>query len=126
MKQRKNMLEWAVFGVSVVAIAAVLTALLTGGSNSGDTPPQLIVTVGAPAPVANSYRVPVTVENSGDRTAEDAHIEVSLTRGQETVERGELTIAFVPRGSTRTGWMTFHHDPRLFTIVARATGFNEP
>ena len=125
MKQRKNMLEWAVFGVSAVAIAAVLTALLAG-IPSGDAPPSLNVTVGAPAAVAGSYRLPVIVENRGDRTAEDAHIEVALTEGEQVMERGELTIAFVPRGSKREGWVTFRHDPRRFTIVARATGFNEP
>lgn len=126
MKQRKNILEWIVFGVSVVAIAAVLAALLTGGNASGDAPPLLNVRAGDPAAVAGSYRVPVTVENSGDRTAEEAHIEVVLTNGAEIVERGELTIAFVPRGSTRNGWVTFRNDPRRFTVVARATGFNEP
>ncbi|HYK02966.1 MAG TPA: hypothetical protein VE974_14495 [Thermoanaerobaculia bacterium] len=126
MKQRKNMLEWVVFGVSVVAIAAVVAALLTGRHASGETPPRLEVRTGAPVAIAGSYRVPVTVENSGDRTAEGAHIEVALTSGEEIVERGELTIAFVPRGSTRNGWVTFRNDPRRFTIVARATGFNEP
>jgi uncharacterized protein (TIGR02588 family) len=126
MKQRKNVLEWVVFGVSAIAIAAVLTALLLGGTTSGDSPPSLKVSVGAPAAVADSYRVPVVVENTGDRTAEDAHVEVVLTDGEQVVERGELTIAFVPRGSRREGWVTFRHDPRRFTIVARATGFNEP
>ncbi len=126
MKQRKNMLEWLVFGVSAVAIAAVLTALLAGGKPTGDSPPMLKVTVGAPLVIASGYRVPVIVENSGDRTAEDAHIEVALTDGEQVVERGELTIAFVPRGSRRDGWVTFHRDPRRFTIVARAAGFNEP
>lgn len=126
MKPHKNILEWIVFGISAVAIAGVLTILITTAPSSPGQPPLLQISVGTPTAAGDTHRVPVLVKNAGDQTAENAQIEVMLKSGEEVVESGELTIAFVPRGSSRKGWVTFHHDPRRFTIVARASGFNEP
>jgi uncharacterized protein (TIGR02588 family) len=126
MRAHKNILEWIVFGVSAVAIAGILAMLVTMGVTSEDRPPLLRITVGAPVAIGDAHRVPVEVKNDGGATAEGVNIEVALLSGTKVVESGELTIAFVPRGSTRKGWVTFHNDPRQFAIKARASGFNEP
>lgn len=126
MRAHKNLLEWIVFGISAVAIAAVLAVLVTTGVTSEDRPPLLQITVGAPVAIGDAHRVPVAVKNDGDATAEGVNIEVALLSGEQVVESGELMIAFVPRGSTRKGWVTFRNDPRRFTVKARASGFNEP
>jgi uncharacterized protein (TIGR02588 family) len=126
MNVRKNALEWTVFAVSAVLIVAVVASLVLEAARSHDTPPLLRIQTGSPTEAAGAWRVPVEVTNEGDTTAEGARIEVTLESGGETVERAELTIAFIPRKSKREGWVTFRRDPRCCQVVATASGYEKP
>jgi uncharacterized protein (TIGR02588 family) len=126
MKAEKNALEWTVFAVSLLLIAAVVGALVLEAARSHDTPPVLRIHTGTATEAAGAWRVPVAITNEGDTTAEGARIEVTLENGGREVERAELTIAFIPRKSKREGWVTFRHDPRCCEVLARATGFENP
>ena len=123
----KNALEWIVFAVSALLIAAVLFILVLEARDMGETPPLLRVATGAAEETAGAFRIPVSVHNAGDETAEQAEIEVELIGGDgRVVERSQLTIAFVPKRSVREGWVTFHRDPRCCRIVTRAAAFTKP
>jgi uncharacterized protein (TIGR02588 family) len=126
MKAEKNALEWTVFAISLLLIAAVVGALILEAARSHDTPPVLRIHTGVATEALGSWRVPVEVVNEGDTTAEQTHIEVTLEEAGREVERAELTIAFIPRKSKREGWVTFRRDPRCCEVVARATGFENP
>jgi uncharacterized protein (TIGR02588 family) len=125
MRAQKNVLEWLVFAVSAILLAGVAGTLVIAGMRSGDTPPSLVIETGAPEANGGTFRIPIRVRNVGDRTAEEARIEVELLEKEVIVERAGLTIPFVPKQSMREGWVAFRRDPRCCTVLARAA-FNEP
>jgi uncharacterized protein (TIGR02588 family) len=126
MKTKKNALEWIVFAVSAVLIAGVVSVLVIAGVRSGQTPPSLRIETGAAEASEGSFRVPVRVRNMGEETAEQALIEVQLIANGTAVERAELLIPFVPKRSSREGWVVFARDPRCCTLATRAVAFNKP
>jgi uncharacterized protein (TIGR02588 family) len=126
MKVEKNGLEWAVFATSLVLVVVILAALLVDAAGSGRQPPVLVVRLEAPERVGGMFRVPLEVENRGDTTAEQCTVEVVLRAGAEVVERAEVEFAFVPRGSSRRGWVTLRHDPACCELLARPLGFRAP
>jgi uncharacterized protein (TIGR02588 family) len=126
VKLHKNWLEWVVFAVSAVIVIGCVAALAMSAVRSGKEPPDVTVEVGVPSRGASGYRVPVEVRNDGDETAEGVTIEVALVSGGEEVERGEFTLAFLPRKSRREGWVVFHRDPACCTLRARPLGFEKP
>jgi uncharacterized protein (TIGR02588 family) len=126
-KLEKNWLEWAVFVVGLVLVLSALVYLAYDGATLGDAPPRLEVRTGTPEQQPHSYVVPVSVINHGDQTAEGVQIEVILLQGGEEKERSEFSVAFVPRGSTREGWVAFQTDPRAAEqIKARVLGYEKP
>lgn len=69
--------------------------------------------------------VPVSAINRGDETAQGVQIEVTLESGGK--ETASFEIAFLPRHSTRKGWVTFKTDPRsVEQMQARVLGFEKP
>lgn len=71
--------------------------------------------------------MPVSVTNQGDETAEGVQVEVVLESDGKEQESAEFEIAFLPRYSTREGWITFGTDPRTVDqMKARVLGFEKP
>jgi len=125
----KNWLEWVVFGVGLALVVSTLSYLVYDGATAADTPPDIEVRVGLEGlrQGAAGFLVPVTVVNRGGQTAEGVLVEVVLESGAAAEpERAELTLAFLPRGGTREGWVTFRTDPRAGTLTARALGYEKP
>ena len=123
----KNWLEWIVFGVGLLLVASTLSYLVYDGATAADTPPDVEVNLGEPQPGGVGFLVPVTVFNRGGQTAEGVSVEVVLeTGGAPGEERGEFTVAFLPRGGTREGWVSFRSDPRAGRLTARAPGYEQP
>ena len=126
MNVKKNAVEWSVFAVSCVMIAAVVAILVHDAVTSSSSPPELHVVLGAVDSTDAGFAVPVAVMNRGETTAEQAKIVVTLVEGNTEVESAELTIAFVPGKSRREGWAVFRRDPRCCRIAARAVSFEAP
>lgn len=124
-KVEKNWLEWIVFGVSLALVAAVLGYLAYDGATAGDAPPAVEVRTGEPVRRGESFVVPVTVTNRGDRTAEGVRVEV-LLEGGAAPERGEFTVPFLPRGARREAWVTFNTDPAAGRLAPHVLGYEEP
>ncbi len=125
-KIQKNWLEWIVFAIGFVLVAFTLAYLIYAGVTLGETPPSLEVRLGMPEQQPHNFIVPVTVINHGDETAAGVHIEVVMESEGEEKERGEVDLAFVPRHSTREGWVTFEQDPRTAQLKARVLGYEKP
>jgi uncharacterized protein (TIGR02588 family) len=126
-KLEKNWFEWAVFAVGSVLVLATLGYLAYDAATITDAPPNIEVRAGEPLQRSHNFIVPVTLINHGDQTAEGVLVEVVLENGGEEKERGELTIAFLPRRSTREGWVAFQTDPRAAErIKARVMGYEKP
>lgn len=126
MKGEKNGVEWAVFGISVALILATVVYLVRDGLTSRGDTPQIEVITGAPVQSAGMWSVPVKVTNTGNETAEELRVVVALQQGGRDVETAELTIAFVPRRSSREGWALFRTDPRPLAITTRAISYERP
>jgi uncharacterized protein (TIGR02588 family) len=123
---QKNWLEWSVFAVSLLLVAGVIAYLAYDAATLGHTPPSMEVRLGAPEQRASAYAIPVSVTNQGDQTAEGVVVEVVLERGEQQ-EQAQFELAFVPRRSTRQGWVTFRTDPRSADQVSgHVLGFESP
>jgi uncharacterized protein (TIGR02588 family) len=122
----KNWVEWAVFGLGLLTLAVVVGYLAYDMITSDGTPGQLTVRLGAPAPAAGQYMVPVTVENRGDTSVENVYVEVVLTGAGAEAVRAMVELAFVPRGSEAQGWVVFPQDPAGGRMEARVLGYEEP
>jgi len=126
-KLEKNWFEWIVFGVSLVLVLATLCYLAYDAATMTDDPPSIEVRAGEPEQRPHNFIVPVTLTNHGDQTAEGVQIEVVLESDGAEQERGEFTVAFLPRRSTREGWVAFQTDPRTVErIKARVVGYEKP
>lgn len=126
-KLEKNWLEWSVFAVSLVLVVSTLGYLVYDVARAGNTPPTFEFVLGTPQPRRNQFLVPVTVTNLGDETAATVQVEVILESGGKEQESGEFELAFLPRHSTREGWVTFQTDPRTVDqMKARILGFEKP
>ncbi|MET0621576.1 MAG: hypothetical protein ABW250_01215 [Pyrinomonadaceae bacterium] len=126
-KVEKNWLEWVVFGVGLVLVVSTLAYLVYDGATAPDTPPDIEVRLGEPRPGGAGFLVPVKVFNRGGQTAEGVTVEVVLEApAAPEPERSEFTVAFLPRGGAREGWVAFRTDPRAGRLTARANGYEKP
>ncbi|NHC33206.1 hypothetical protein [Scytonema millei] len=126
-KLEKNWLEWIVFVISLILVLFTLGYIVYDGATLGETPPNIELQLDRPQPQGDRFIVPVTATNRGDETAETVQIEVTLNNDGKEAETAEFEIAFLPRHSTRRGWVTFQTDPRTVEqIEARVLGFEKP
>lgn len=125
-KPEKNAVEWTVFALSACIVALAAGYLAVAAVRGEKTPPDLRITTGAAVKTNAGHLIEVKVKNEGDVTAEQVRIEIALNRGDEEVERAELDIIYVPRKSSRTGWVTFRNDPRCCEIASRAMSYDTP
>ncbi|MDQ3118793.1 MAG: hypothetical protein M3Q89_04385 [Verrucomicrobiota bacterium] len=123
---KKNWLEWCCFALGFVLVASVLGYLTRHAATSGDAPPRIEFELGETQEDGAQFRVPVSVHNHGDQTAESVQVEVVL-KGAGKEERAEFIIAQVPKHGRREGYVTFQADPRRAeSVVARALGYQTP
>ncbi len=125
-KPEKNRLEWVVFGVSAVLLAALTVYLVREAVRPHDRPPEIVVQIGQVRESGGTFMVPVEARNDGDQPAEDMTIVVRLTVGGEERERAELAFSYLPRGSTHSGWVSFRTDPRKGRLETGAFGYSVP
>lgn len=126
MKLTWNWLERGVFTLSALLVAAVLGFLAVEAWSMGDSPPELIILLGPPVQGSGHWQVPVFVGNQGTQTAEEVRIVVERRHAGEVVESAELSLAYVPRRSRRSGWVTFQHEPEPGSLSARPLGYSSP
>jgi uncharacterized protein (TIGR02588 family) len=125
-KVEKNWLEWAVFGLGLLLVTATVGYLVYDGATNPGGPPAVEVRLGEPRPTGHNFIVPVVVTNRGGQTAGGVTVEVTLEAGGGEPERGEFTLAFLPRGATREGWVAFSSDPRAGRLTPRVLGYEKP
>jgi uncharacterized protein (TIGR02588 family) len=126
-KLQKNWVEWIVFAFGLLLVVSTLAYLAYDAATLHDAPPSIEVLTGQPVERPHNFIVPVSLTNHGDETAEGVLVEVVLMSGGEEKERGEFTVAFLPRRSTREGWVAFQTDPRTVEQTrARVLGYEKP
>ena len=122
---RRNVVEWVVLGVSVLAIAAVvLTLVLEGLNENAPADPRIVLRAGEARQGALGWIVPGTVTNGGDEAAESVVIEATATvEGEE--ESVEVEIDFLPSGTEVEVSFTFSSQPQG-DIAAQLLSFRSP
>lgn len=127
-KIQKNWLEWLVFAISLVLVITTLGYLVYDGATFSETPPNVELELGkVQAQAKDRFIVPITAINRSEITAEGVQIEVTLNDNGKEQENAQFEIAFLPRHSTREGWVTFTTDPRTVDkIEARVLGLEKP
>ena len=122
---RRNAVEWAVLGASIVAIAGLVALLVITGLNESRPAEPVVELRTAEARVTElGWVVPATVRNEGDESAEAVIIEASaMVDGTE--ETSEHEIAFLPAGSATDIVFAFSAEPES-EIELRLVGFQLP
>lgn len=123
---RKNWLEWIVFGVASVLVVGTLGFLIYRTADMGDGPPVIEATVGPAERRGAGFALPVQVTNTGDQSADEVTIEITVHRGA-SVEQAELAVGLLPRRSRRQGWVQLAADPGgADSIAANVRSYREP
>ena len=131
-KLQKNALEWSVFALSLLLVGATLWYLVRETLTAQESPPHIALKLGKPQLLQNlskeapSFIVSVEATNKGWQTAEGVHIEVELQRGKEEPQTADFEIAFLPRNSSREGWVAFKGKPENINLSARVLGYEIP
>src|SRR5688500_6061127 len=109
---QKNALEWSVFAMSCFLVAGVVGYLIYAASTAGNSPADIHIKIGDAVSHGEYFRVPLEIENTGDRTAEGVLIEIVLESDGKEIDKSEFEISFLPRGSKREAEVTFKENPR--------------
>jgi len=121
----KNLLEWIVFGISLLLVLSVLGFLAMAAARVEDGPPELLAKAGTPETKDGWTRIPVTVENKGNRVASNVEVRVCTGTGEARQEAG-FTLDFVPRGASRAGAVSFKHTGEALALECEVLGYEEP
>lgn len=126
-QDEKNLLEWAVFTVSLLMIVGILGYLIYQVAIHEDGSPDLIVTY-RPDPTPHApHRYFLSIKNDGQETAEEVQVEMVLERDGEPLEVSALTLPYLPKESGRDGWIVFSKDPAAAdTVYARVISYKKP
>lgn len=104
---KKNIAEWAVFGLSLALVIAAVGFLISQLAEAGDEPARIMVEVGGAAPRDGLLVVPLRVSNEGDGMAEDVLVEVTLERPDASPETVEISFARLARREMAEGEAVF-------------------
>jgi uncharacterized protein (TIGR02588 family) len=121
----KNGLEWSVFAIALLLVLATFGYLVREALTTDSGPPDVAVSLGPPTRGAGGHLVPVTAENHGTGTAEEVRITVRL-EGRGPGEEAVLVVPYLPRGSRRSGWVTFRSDPAAGSLRVAGVAFQAP
>jgi len=121
----KNLLEWAVFGISAVLVLATLVLLTIATFQVEDGPAEMRAEAGKPVSKDGWIRIPVTVNNNGQRVAANVEVKVCLGHGETRREAG-FTIDFVPLGGSRSGAVSFRETGEPVVLECEVIGYEEP
>jgi uncharacterized protein (TIGR02588 family) len=126
-KDKKNVLEWTVFGVGLFLTLSILGHLVNKSITFQAGSPQLFVQYFQEPGHYEPNRYHVILHNKGTETAESIIIEIKLRRNGQELENVELEIDFCPRESVREGWVSFTVPPQpADTLLARVASYKKP
>lgn len=122
---KRNILEWAVLCVSVVAIAVVVGILAIDGLAETEPPnPTVDLRVDEGYQGGSGWIIPASVHNLGTVAAEAVAIQASAQIDGE-LETSELVVDFVPAGTEVEIAFAFSAEPEG-DVTLRLVGFRVP
>jgi uncharacterized protein (TIGR02588 family) len=88
--------------------------------------PTVIVDMDGIVETPSSFVALVRARNPADATAAKVEIEGEPRQGDGVLETSRIAFDYVPARSERRGRLYFRHDPRQYSLEARALGYSEP
>ncbi|MEJ8803841.1 hypothetical protein [Pontibacter sp. H249] len=126
-KDKKNWLEWAVFGISLTLVLALLGYLVYHVFTDNPSSPDLQVEAVADPSELSPFRYHITIYNRGGTTAEEVLVELALEKDGAAIETADLHLPFAPQESKREAWVSFSKDPsQADTLVSRVVSYKKP
>lgn len=110
-RTRAERVSLAISSVILLALTGLILFLyFSGGSSEAviEVRPQFTRVQQRSA----EYYLPLTVKNTGDATAEDVIVELTLTSSGGRREASEITIGFLPGNGSEDATVVFGEDPR--------------
>jgi uncharacterized protein (TIGR02588 family) len=127
IKDQKNLLEWAVFWVSLLLIIAIISYLGYQTFQHKPASPEIHVEFWPDPAELQPNRYRVKVHNKGGETAENVRVELVLNNGASEPEKVELEMPFVPQESSREGWVNFSQKPSgRDAVSANVVSYQKP
>lgn len=123
-RRERTSAEWVTFGVAVLLLLAVISAILMEAMRSND-PARPVASVERTERVDERYQVTVTVENRGDLAASAVQVRASLEVDGETSE-GDQTVDFLAGGNAEELVFYFDENPDDGELTVDVTGFTVP
>jgi len=120
------LIEWVLAGVSAVLLFGVIGLFLFEALTNDGGGPVLFVKAEAAEDTGAGFRVPFTVQNTGDMTAAAVVVEATIVPPGQPEERAEATLDYVPAQSETNGGFFFEADPRGLDLQVRVLGYQEP
>jgi uncharacterized protein (TIGR02588 family) len=122
---KRNVVEWLVLGISVLAIIVLAGVLLIEGIGPTREPnPMVTLRTAEARPGHMGWIVPATVANDGDLAAEAVLIEATAAIAGEP-ETSEVEINFLPAGTEVKVAFAFSAKPEG-EIATRLVSFRVP
>lgn len=118
--------EWAVAALGALLVLGAVGLMLHEALTQASTPPSIEVSVDTIVRTPYGYVVEFRARNHGQQTAAGVVVEGELKSDTGTVEKAQVTIDYVPAGSSRSGGLLFAHDPRTHSVEIRPKGYDRP
>jgi uncharacterized protein (TIGR02588 family) len=120
--------EWVSFGISLAVLLIVVGLLGYEHFTRGSAPPALAVQprLQEVRHEGDRYYLPVEVMNTGDGTAGDVLVEVTLAAPGQDEEQAEFTILFLAGGQRTTGTVILQGDPTQGDLQAEVHSYTTP
>jgi uncharacterized protein (TIGR02588 family) len=125
-RQGTSLLEWCVAAVGGLLFIAMIGYMAIEGLETGDGPPQIEIVASPPVQKGSIYIIGFEARNVGDQTAAGVVVRATLSQGGQDVETSEVTVDYLPSGSTRSGGFFFAHDPSAYEVQVRPVGYLDP
>ena len=124
----RSVAEWVTLGISASIVVAIL-GLITWLEFSGASAPPRVTAWADLEQVRQEegvFYVPVTIENTGDKTIEEVVVEAQLDTGNGEPEVADITVTFLAGGERVYGALVFTSDPRNGDLIIRPVSYIDP
>jgi uncharacterized protein (TIGR02588 family) len=119
--------EWVVGVVGGLLVLGTIAAMGYEALTREGAPPDFVVTVIGVQRVTGGHLVEFRAENRGGTAAAGVQVEGELSGGgEEEPETSDITIDYVPSGSSREAGLLFTRDPRSGNLQIRVKGYDLP
>lgn len=126
MLLKYNKLELGTFFLGIAVLMVLISYLVYQIFQEKEAPPNLKITH-TYQPQMEDYAFEVKIENSGEKTAEDVRLNMTLYQEGKKTETGEVSFSFVPVKSKKTAYIVFNqHRKANDSLVISSRTYNTP